>query len=90
MKAENVPAAHRADRRSSRSPYIENKATVHPAWPSFTSERGRAIQYGAEMLPADHGHPEPFRRPVDRPEVYARDTDDIMAAIRKVYPKIMA
>ena len=26
---------------------IEKKATVHPAWPSFQSPRGRAIPYGS-------------------------------------------
>jgi len=30
---------------------VEHKRTVHPAWPSFTSERGRAIRYGAECCP---------------------------------------
>jgi hypothetical protein len=40
---------------------IENKVTIHPSWPSFTTPQGKAIQYGAESCP--HGrHPRPPRR----------------------------
>lgn len=69
-------------------PYVEQKATVHPAWPSFTSERGRAIRYGSSCCP----------RTIDilsraagvslDPMFTAQDIDDVIAAIRKVYPKV--
>ncbi len=47
MKAEGVPASPAAGSAILPiQPYIEKKVTVHPAWPSFTSARGRAIRYG--------------------------------------------
>ncbi|MGH7193077.1 MAG: DegT/DnrJ/EryC1/StrS family aminotransferase, partial [Candidatus Saccharimonadales bacterium] len=89
MAAENVPA--RAPAGSvvlPIQPHIERKTTVHPAWPSFTSPRGRTIRYGAECC----------RRTIDILDRYAgvaldpkftgSDIDDIVAAIRKVWPKI--
>ena len=63
-------------------PYIENKVTVHPEWPSFTSERGRAIRYGAARA-ADHRHPQPLRRTYLDPKFTPRDCADIVAAVRK-------
>ena len=52
MRAENVPVGKPGG--SVVLPvqsYIEKKVTVHPAWPSWTSERGKAIQYGAASCP---------------------------------------
>jgi 8-amino-3,8-dideoxy-alpha-D-manno-octulosonate transaminase len=70
-------------------PYIENKVTLHPAWPSFTSERGRSIQYGASCCPRTN---EILGRvacvPLD-PTYTRQDVDDIITAIRKVYPAVM-
>jgi 8-amino-3,8-dideoxy-alpha-D-manno-octulosonate transaminase len=64
-------------------PYIVNKATIHPAWPSFTSERGRAIRYGAACCPRTI---ELLDRhafvPLD-PKYSRQDVDDIVAGIRK-------
>jgi 8-amino-3,8-dideoxy-alpha-D-manno-octulosonate transaminase len=64
-------------------PYIEKKATVHPAWPSFTSERGRTIRYGAACCPRTL---ELLDRsasiPLD-PKYHRRDVEDIVAGIRK-------
>jgi 8-amino-3,8-dideoxy-alpha-D-manno-octulosonate transaminase len=52
MKAENIPGSPPTG--SAILPtqaYIENKMTVHPAWPTFNSERGKAIRYGAASCP---------------------------------------
>ncbi len=52
MKAENVPAhPPRGSVVLPVEPYVEKKLTVHPAWPSWTSERGKAICYGAASCP---------------------------------------
>ncbi len=63
--------------------YIEKKATIHPAWPSFTSERGRAIRYGAACCPRTL---EVLDRhaaiPLD-PKYRLQDVEDIVAGIRK-------
>ena len=89
MKAENVPVDHPGG--SSILPiqsYIEQKRTVHPAWPSFTSERGRAIQYGASCCPRTIDILSRFAGPSLDPKYSASDTADIVAAIRKVYPQV--
>ncbi len=91
MKAENVPAQPPGG--SVILPiqkHIEAKKTVHPAWPSFTSERGRAIQYGAASCPRTIDILNRFAGVSLDPKFTRRDTDDIVAAIRKVYPKVMA
>jgi 8-amino-3,8-dideoxy-alpha-D-manno-octulosonate transaminase len=90
MKAENVPA-----RPPGGSvilpvePYIENKVTVHPAWPSWTSARGKAIRYGAASCPRTIDILSRFAGVYMDPKYTRRDTDDIVAAIRKVYPAIV-
>ena len=70
-------------------PHIENKVTLHPAWPSFTSERGRSIQYGAVCC---RRTTEILGRvacvPLD-PTYTRQDVDDIITAIRKVYPAVV-
>ena len=90
MKAENVPAAPPGGSVVlPTQPHIENKRTLHPAWPSFTSERGRAIQYGAACCPRTIDILNRFAGvPID-PKYTRRETDDIVAAIRKVYPSIV-
>jgi len=70
-------------------PYIEKKATVHPAWPSFTSERGRQIQYGAACCPRTIDILNRFAGVPLGPKFAKEDTDEIVAAIRKVYPAIV-
>ncbi|MBK7927828.1 MAG: DegT/DnrJ/EryC1/StrS family aminotransferase [Bryobacterales bacterium] len=86
MRAENVPA-----RPPSGSvilpvqPYIEGKATVHPAWPSFTSTRGKAIRYGAEACPRTLDILSRFAGVAMDPKFTRRDTDDVIAAFRKVH-----
>ena len=90
MKAENVPASNPGGSAILPiAPHVEHKRTVHPAWPSFTSERGRAIQYGAACCPRTIDILNRFAGVSLDPTFTARDTDDIVAAIRKVYPQIM-
>jgi len=69
-------------------PHIERKVTVHPAWPSFASERGRSIRYGAACCPRTSEILARFAGVSLDPKFTRRDTDDIVAAIRKVYPAV--
>jgi len=89
MRAENVPAA--APSGSAllpTQPHIEKKQTLHPAWPSFTSERGRSIRYGAACCPRTIAILNRFAGVLMDPKFTKSDTDDIVTAIRKVYPQI--
>ena len=71
MAAENVPAGTPlAVALVPLQPAVEQKLTAHPNWPSFTSERGRSIRYGAGVLPQDDRHPPPIRGHHTRPEVH--------------------
>jgi len=91
MKAEGVPV--RPPGGSVVLPvqkHIMNKVTHHPGWPSFNSERGRAIRYGAEACPKTIDVLNRFAGPSIDPKYSPADVDDIIAAIRKVYPKIAA
>jgi len=86
MKAENVPVNNPGGSAILPiQPYIEHKRTVHPAWPSFTTERGRAIQYGAACCPRTLDILSRFAGPSLDPKFTEHDTADIVAAIRKVY-----
>jgi len=86
MKAENVPASPPTGSAILPvQPYIEKKVTAHPAWPSFTSERGRAIQYGAASCPKTIDTLNRFAGVLMDPKFSERDTDDVVRAIRKVY-----
>lgn len=89
MKAENVPAhGPGGSEILPVQPHIEHKRTVHPAWPSFTSERGRAIQYGAACCPRTIDILDRFAGVSMHPKFTAADADDVLAAIRKVYPQV--
>jgi 8-amino-3,8-dideoxy-alpha-D-manno-octulosonate transaminase len=90
MSAENIPA--RPPGGSALLPvqaYVEKKQTVHPNWPSFTSPRGKAIRYGAACCPRSIEVLDHFAGVALDPKFTRRDTDDIIAAIRKVYPTIV-
>ena len=69
-------------------PYIIRKATVHPAWPSFTSERGRSIVYGPQICPRTIDILGRFAGPLMDPKFTEQDTADIIAAVRKVYKQM--
>jgi 8-amino-3,8-dideoxy-alpha-D-manno-octulosonate transaminase len=86
MKAENVPSSPPSGSvLLPVQPYIERKATVHPAWPSFASERGRSISYGAACCLRTVAILERFAGVALDPKFSQADTDDVVAAIRKVY-----
>ena len=90
MKAENVPASQPGGSAILPiAPHVEHKSTVHPAWPSFILERGRAIQYGAACCPRTLDILSRFAAVSLHPTFSVKDTDDIMAAIRKVYPQVV-
>jgi len=89
MKAENVPAAPPSGSVILPVvPQIEQKRTVHPKWPSFTSERGKAIQYGAACCPRTIDILNRFAGVSLDPKFADRDIDDIIDAFRKVYPAV--
>lgn len=64
---------------------IEKKATVHPAWPSFLSPRGQAIQYGAQCCPRTIDILGRAGGVIMDPKFEEADLRDIAKAIRKVY-----
>jgi len=89
MKAENVPAQPPSGSvMLPTQPYVEHKRTIHPAWPSFQSARGKSIRYGAECCPRSLAILDRFAGvPLD-PKYTEHDTTDIVAAIRKVYARV--
>jgi len=91
MKAENVPAQPPSGSVVLPvQPYVEHKRTIHPAWPSFQSARGKSIRYGAECCPRSIVILDRFAGvPLDT-KYTKNDTDDIVAAIRKVHPGVLA
>jgi 8-amino-3,8-dideoxy-alpha-D-manno-octulosonate transaminase len=91
MTAENVPMeVISASVILPISPYIETKQQPHPNWPTFSSERGRAMRYGAECCP----------RTVDLwnrsatlsigPRFNEDDLKDIVSAVTKVHAALMS
>ena len=87
MKAENVPGNGPAGSVILPIlPYIENKVATHPAWPSWTSARGKAIRYGAASCPRTLDVLSRFAGVPVGPKYTRQDTDDIVAAVRKAYP----
>jgi len=89
MNAENVPAgAPSGVVIVPTQPYAEYKLTSHPNWPSFTSERGRSIRYGAECCPKTIAIDRRFAGIKLDPKFSRGDLNDIVAAIRKVYPTV--
>jgi 8-amino-3,8-dideoxy-alpha-D-manno-octulosonate transaminase len=64
---------------------IENKATVHPAWPSFQTPEGKAIRYGRQCCPRTIDilgrHAGVMMDPTFRED----DLKDVIRAVRKVY-----
>ncbi len=64
---------------------VENKVTVHPAWPSFNSPEGKAIRYGAESCPRTIDILGRHGGVIMDPNFTDDDAKDIVRAIRKVY-----
>jgi 8-amino-3,8-dideoxy-alpha-D-manno-octulosonate transaminase len=89
MAAENVPAhAPSGSVILPIQPHIEHKVTVHPAWPSFTTGHGSSIRYGRSCCPQTIALLDRTAGVMLDPTFTSADTDDIVAAIRKVYPKV--
>lgn len=89
MNAENVPARPPGGSAVLPvQPYIEGKRGAHANWPSFSTGRGPEIKYGAASCPRTLDILDRFAGPSLDPKFSQSDTDDIVAAIRKVYPKI--
>ena len=87
MKAEGVPARPPGGSVILPTlPHIMNKVTASPNWPSFTSERGKAMKYGPETCPRKIDILNRFAGVPMDPKYTKRDLDDVVAAIRKVYP----
>lgn len=90
MKAENVPAAPPGGSVILPvQPHIMAKRTVHPAWPVFNTERGKAIRYGPDTCPRTINILNRFAGVPMDPKFSRADLDDIIAAVRKVYPEVM-
>lgn len=64
---------------------IELKVTVHPEWPSFRTQRGREIRYGAECCPRTIDIINRFGGVIMDPNFTEDELKDIVRAIRKVY-----
>lgn len=91
MEAENVPAARPVGSvLLPVEPHIMRKQTVHPAWPSFSSPRGKSIQYGPESCPRTIDILNRFAGVLMDPKFTPNELDDIVAAIRKVYPAVVS
>jgi 8-amino-3,8-dideoxy-alpha-D-manno-octulosonate transaminase len=66
-------------------PHIMAKRTVHPAWPTFNTPRGKSIQYGPETCRRTVQVLDRFAGvPID-PKYTKAECDAIVAGIRKVY-----
>lgn len=90
MEAENVPAGPPAGSAILPIvPHIEKKSTIHPAWPTFNTERGKAIQYGASCCPRTIDILNRFAGVSMDPKFTEKDCRDIVAAIRKVFPMVV-
>jgi 8-amino-3,8-dideoxy-alpha-D-manno-octulosonate transaminase len=89
MATENVPASPPTGSvLLPTQPYVEQKRTVHPAWPSFTSEHGRAIRYGAECCPRSIAVLDRYAGVPIGPRYTPADLDDNVAAIRKSHTTV--
>ncbi len=64
---------------------IANKATLHPAWPSFTTPEGQAIQYGAECCPRTIDILNRHGGVTIGPRYSEEDVADVIKILRKVY-----
>ena len=64
---------------------VENKVTVHPEWPSFTTPQGKAIRYGRESCPQTIDVQSRLGGVIMDPNFAEEDINDIITGIRKVY-----
>lgn len=91
MRAENVPGSPPSG--SVVLPLQEHiiaKRAPHPKWPTWNSPEGRAVTYGPQSCPKTLAVLDRFGGvPLD-PKYTEKDTADIVAAIRKVYPAVVS
>lgn len=86
MAAEGVPAhGPGGSAILPADPRIAAKATIHPAWPSFQSEAGKAIRYGAESCPRTIDILNRHAGVIMDPNWSEEDVKDVIKAIRKVF-----
>jgi len=86
MKAEGVPVSKPGSASILPAvPFIAAKTSPRPNWPTFQSERGRSIRYGAEICPRSADIVKRFAGPIIDPKFSKADVADIVAAIRKVW-----
>ena len=91
MRAEGVPAARPGGSVVlPTQPHIMKKVTAAPNWPSFTIGRGRTIEYGPQTCPRTIDILGRFAGVAMDPKFTPRDIDNVIAAIRKVYPAVTA
>jgi hypothetical protein len=64
---------------------IENKATIHPEWPSFNTPEGKAMRYGATCCPRTIDIINRFGGVIMDPNFSEQELEEIVRAIRKVY-----
>jgi len=89
MKAENITASKPGGSVILPTlPHIMAKKGPHPKWPSFQSERGKAIRYAPDTCPNTIDILQRFGGVPMDPKFTRQDTDDIVKAIRKVYPAV--
>jgi len=89
VKAENIPAGPMGGSVILPiEPHIEGKQTLQPDWPSFSTSRGKAIQYGPGCCPQTIDIYNRYAGiPMD-PKFTDQDVADIIAAVREVYPVV--
>ena len=89
MKAENIGASKPGGSVIlPTQPHIMAKKTIHPNWPSFQSARGKAIRYGPDTCPNTIDILQRYGGVLMDPKFVRQDIDDIVKAIRKVYPSV--
>ncbi|MCP5115000.1 MAG: hypothetical protein GY953_29575, partial [bacterium] len=90
MAAENIPARPPGGSVIlTVQPYITKKLTAHPNWPTWNLGRGKSVNYGAHTSPRTIDIHSRFGGVSLDPGYTKQDTDDIVAAIRKVYPAVI-
>ncbi len=91
MRAENVPGTPPSG--SVILPLQEHiiaKRGPHPKWPTWNSPEGQKVTYGPESCPKTLAVLDRFGGVALDPKFTEKDTADIVAAIRKVYPAVIS
>jgi len=89
MNAENVPASPPSGSVVlPTQEYVMSRRAPHPKWPTWNSPEGKAAKYGPESCPQTLRALGRFASVAIDPSYGESETRDIVAAIRKVYPKV--